>query len=254
MIAELTAPVLRFVRSSRAPTTRLAAFRPSCRSLHGEQACHPHEVVRGSDHVGPMPSPLDSAIPRSSQTADRLAPAEDLLDPLPDSLAHPVAPVADRPTVDARPTVARVLRHVWRHAFASDALDEGCDVVALVRSQRSSAVAVIPQPPQESESLVPLGCPARVGNREADAEAVAVLHQDVPREIQLGFLPLALARQPSLGVGRRRVSVVASVLAPEVHARIARIAVRRLSALPLAVLRPEALERGPSLDQRPIDR
>src|SRR5262245_51568628 len=96
MIAEVTAPVPGLVGSSQAPTTSPVPLRPSCRGLRGKQACHPHEVVRGSDHVSPVPSSLDPAIPRPSQSADRLAPAEDLLDPLPDPLAHLVARVARR--------------------------------------------------------------------------------------------------------------------------------------------------------------
>src|ERR1043166_6512643 len=64
-----------------------------CRDFR-HQLRHPQQVVSGPDEVGPEAGPFDAAVPRLPQAADRLAPAEDLLDLLATPLAELVAHVA----------------------------------------------------------------------------------------------------------------------------------------------------------------
>lgn len=93
-----------------------------------------------------------------------------------------------------------------------------------------------------------------VSQRQArvDHQAVAVLHQSVPDEAQLRLLAFALAVQPGVRIGGRSMGVVRALLAMEFRFGIAPAALRR--RLARAVLRLDALHRGPSLDQRAIDR
>jgi hypothetical protein len=68
-------------------------------------------------------------------------------------------------------------------------------------------------------------------------------------EAELGLLARALAEQSRLGVGGRRMGV-APPLAMEVPLTVAAAGGRRADA----ILRAEALDRGPGLDQRAVDR
>lgn len=63
---------------------------------------------------------------------------------------------------------------------------------------------------------------------------------------------LALPRESQLRICRRRVCLVRTLLAVEVHHRAARI-IGRIAVLGRLVLATEALERRPRFDQRPVD-
>jgi hypothetical protein len=93
-----------------------------------------------------------------------------------------------------------------------------------------------------------------VSQRQAgiDQQAVAVLHQPMPDEAQLRLLAFTLAVEPGIGIGGRSMGVVRALLAMEVRFGIAPPALRR--RLARAVLRLDALHRGPGFDQRAIDR
>src|SRR5690606_11370606 len=174
MTAESTAPLLGFLGPPLTAPDRFPSADPSCGSLRGQQPGHPNEIVRGSDDVGPLLRSLHPAIARPPQPADRLSPAKDLLHSLPDPPAPPIARMTRRPTVDVRSAPARVLRHVRSHPSLSQALDEGCDVVALVRPQRPGSVAAIRHASQQSKCLFPFGRARRSGDRKVDAQAIAV--------------------------------------------------------------------------------
>ena len=60
-------------------------------SSTGTELGDPQQVVGGADQVGGETGPLDAPIARATEVADRLDPAEDLLDPLAYSLADCVA-------------------------------------------------------------------------------------------------------------------------------------------------------------------
>src|SRR5258708_6208331 len=83
-------------------------------SSAGTELCDPQELVGGADQVGGESGPLDAAIARATEVADRLDPAEDLFDPLAHSLADRVARPTGGAQVEcraARPPL--ILRHLW---------------------------------------------------------------------------------------------------------------------------------------------
>ncbi len=83
-------------------------------------------------------------------------------------------------------------------------------------------------------------------------EPVAVLHEGVPHEAELGFPAPPLAIEPCLGIRDAPVRVVTQPLAVKVHLGVAP-AGRRLRRVGRgAVLGPGALHRGRGLDQRAV--
>jgi len=89
------------------------------------------------------------------------------------------------------------------------------------------------------------------GRRQAavDREAGSVVHEDMPLVVQLGFMGVALAEQPSLRIGGRGMRGVAAALAMEIDRGVAGV-IRGTAG----GVRPlEALETGPGLDQRAVD-
>ena len=79
-----------------------------------------------------------------------------------------------------------------------------------------------------------------------------VLHQDMPAVAQMRLFSLALARQERFGVCRGSVRGIAALLAVKIHRRVARIIVGALRLR--AILRLQALDRGPGPDQCAIHR
>src|SRR5262249_11199294 len=102
-----------------------------------EELRQAHEVVgrrcKGEGEVGL--DPTDEA--RLAQAADRLDPAERLLDPFSDALASAIAGIARCAPVDRRP--ARLLRHMRAHPHLTQLVNEIGRVIALVRAQGDSA-------------------------------------------------------------------------------------------------------------------
>ena len=68
-----------------------------------------------------------------------------------------------------------------------------------------------------------------------DRQAIAILHQHMPRVGQLGLLARTLAGQPRLGVGGRLVGLVAAALTVEINRGIARVIGGRFAAVILCV-------------------
>src|SRR5690606_31864407 len=64
-----------------------------------------------------------------------------------------------------------------------------------------------------------------------------------------------LAVEHGVGIGRAGVGLVRALLAPEIRRLLAAAAGARVAAAAgvLVLLRPEALHRRPSVDQRPVD-
>lgn len=73
----------------------------------------------------------------------------------------------------------------------------------------------------------------------------------MPHVAEPGWLTIALAVEASLRIGRARVGLVGTFLAMEVALRIAPWTI---AVLVVPILTPEALERRPGLDQRPVHR
>ena len=74
---------------------------------------------------------------------------------------------------------------------------------------------------------------------------MAVLHQHMPHEAELGFFAFALLEQPGLGVGGGGVRLVQPLLPMKVHFRVAAAA----AFGGRGVLGAETLQGGPSLNQ-----
>src|SRR5439155_281772 len=97
----------------------------------GREVSNPNEVVDGQ---GKGKHPVHAAGPAMtglSHQADGLEPAEDLLDALPPTLAHPIAAMAGGPPIDRAGALGRVLGDVRRDAEQPNRLDEIPRVVAL---------------------------------------------------------------------------------------------------------------------------
>ena len=221
-------------------------------SSAGTELCDPQEVVGRADQVGGETGPLDAPIARAPEVADRLDPAEDLLDPLAHALAHRVARPTGGAQVErraARPPL--ILRHVGSDLERAAARHERRRVVALVAGHRDPA-----RPANLLQHLQPLlafGPTAGLTHAQIDHQSVAILHQHAFGVTEPGLFAGALLRQPRFGIGRRLVGRVLAPFAVEVHARIARIIGRRAIAWLLA-LGAQALERRPRLDQRAVHR
>src|SRR5262245_39563908 len=91
------------------------------------------------------------------------------------------------------------------------------------------------------------------GQSGVDDEPVAVLHQGVADEAELGFHTRPFAIEHGIGVARRDMRLVAPLLTAKVDVPIALAAGRRLVTI-AAVPRLEALQAGPGFDERAVDR
>ena len=63
----------------------------------------------------------------------------------------------------------------------------------------------------------PLGMAVGLGQTGVDDQAVAVLHQRMPHEAELGLLARPLAIEPRFRIGRRSVRLVGALLAVEIR-------------------------------------
>src|SRR5262245_18700054 len=212
-----------------------------------EQVAHPDEVVRGQgegkDPAYAGPSPVTS-LPHQS---DCLEPAEDLLDALAAFLTDRVRGMTCHSRVDR--AVTHLLGDVRRRVSIAESFHKGSRVVRLIAADRDSLRSW--NLVQELKGDRAFGRPRGLTEPCAHGQAVAVLHDYVAHEAQLGFVTLSLAKQTSLRIRRGLVCLVTSLLPMEVHGRVTRI-VRRLLLRETLLL--EALQRRPSLDQRAVHR
>jgi hypothetical protein len=105
-------------------------------------------------------------------------------------------------------------------------------------------------PGDQLERRQAVGEAGGVGQLGLDHQTVAILHQQVAHEAEPRFLTMTLAKQPRIRIGGRGVAGVGPVLAVEVSARVA----TTVGWLILIILRAEALQAGPGLDQGAVDR
>jgi hypothetical protein len=124
-------------------------------------------------------------------------------------------------------------------------------VVPLVRPHRPPVTAPT-LPAEQLKRGLPFRIPRRRGERDLGDQAVAVLHEHMAPVGELGLLGVALPRQPRLWIGRRGMGGVAALLPPVVDVRVPAAASGTPRTL-IVILRPEALERGPGLEQRAVD-
>lgn len=154
-----------------------------------------------------------------------LDPAEHLLDALADPLAEGVAGMPRRAAVDRRPAHHPAFAdhaidgNVRRHRALAQILDEGGDVVSLVRSERDApapSAAV-----EHGKRRLPFRRPGGARERGIERKPVAVLHQDVAHEAQPALAAVGLAIEPRVRVGGRAVALVRALLLAEVALAVA---------------------------------
>ena len=185
-------------------------------------------------------------MPGLPQQRDRLQPPEDLLHELALLLADRVARVPRRAPVDGTAPVRGVLGDMRGDAPGPERRDEVAGVVALVGPEGGARSQAADQRPRR----LALGRPGGQRHAGPDRQPMPILHEDMPVVAELGFPAPAFAHQPRLGIGRRDMGGIRAPLAMEIHRGIARIIRRRGHR----VAPREALEPGPGLDQRPVDR
>ncbi len=164
---------------------------------------------------------------------------KDYFDPLADGLAQSVALVPGHAAIKGRPTPRGVLRHVRGHVHRPKLVDEVLRVISLVSAQRDPVRAIRPGL-HHGEGGDPFGVAVGLGDAGVHDQPMAVLHQGMTHEAELGFHALALAIQPRLRIGGGGMGLVRAPLASEVDLGIAPLR-RILLIATTAILRLEAL-------------
>src|SRR5216683_2150053 len=182
--------------------------------------------------------------------AVQLAPAEDALGHGPARLGDAVADVPGGALVDGAgappPGLSQgvVLGDVRGDVDAAQGGHVVAAVISLVLADRDAAA---PSPGLALEHRLrgaPFGRAVGLADRAGDSQAIAVLHDHVAHVAQLRLAAGRLAIELGIGVAGRSMGVVLAPLAMEVGAIV----------VLAAILRLEALVRGPGLDQRAVDR
>ena len=104
---------------------------------------------------------------------------------------------------------------------------------------------------EHREACFPFGRACRLGEIGLDNETMPIIDDDMPHKREFGFLAPTLTIEPGLRIGCRLMGVVTSLLAMEVHRRVAwivSIGVGWVGSLGL-----KALLACPGLDERPVD-
>ena len=113
-----------------------------------------------------------------------------------------------------------------RHLHRSQLIDAVFGIIGLVGAERDHLrpIGARLDHVQRGDALS-----MAVRRRQAgvDEERMTVFHQSMADEAELGFLAGPFAIEPRLGVGRRRVRFVRTLLAVEVRFLVAPAAVRR---------------------------
>jgi hypothetical protein len=185
---------------------------------------------------------LDATVAAVAKSAGGLAPADQLLDPLADQLPDGVG--GGEP--EAPGLLSLFERRVRHDAQPAGTVDEVLIGIAFVGSDRLGPEAVGLEFGQLFEGGFRLADADGGLDREAHAQAMAVLHGQMGPETQLGLLAGTLAQEICFGVGGGLVGVVAAFLAFEVHPSVAGAGAFGL------IPGPETLHRSPGFDQGAI--
>src|SRR6266545_2247942 len=139
---------------------------------------------------------------------------------------------------------ALILRNMWRYLSLAQVGYEFTCVVGLVSTKREPAFLAwqAVQHPHRRLSLCPSRCRREV---HIHHEPIAVLHEHVAGEAELGLLAAAFACQKRFRVCRRGVRFVTATLASVIHIRVLEATARRTT---LIIPRPYALQRCPGLE------
>src|SRR5687768_1863530 len=186
------------------------------RSRHLHQFRHSYDVECRAHKVPGVLRSLAAFEASSSEVADGLRPAEDLLDELPHPLAYRIARLRSGATVDRRPPPwVLVLGDMERDPTLAAFLDEIARVVALVGSHGDSLGPSqrIVEHLERGESL---GAAVCLGDATIDEKTVSIFHKRVTGIRQTRGGAVALPGQAGFRIGRRFVRLVAPLLAVEV--------------------------------------
>src|SRR5688572_14872215 len=147
-----------------------------------------------------------------AEPADRLHPAEALLDELPFLLAPRVAGLTRRPTVDGAAAIpgGAELRDVRRRPHAPELRHKVAAVVALVRRHRAAAAA---QATNQRNRGLALAKAIRRRDRGVHDQTAAVFHQHMPEIPESRGLAGGLLVEPCVWIGGRLMRRVAPALA-----------------------------------------
>src|ERR1700722_20332625 len=193
--------------------------------------------VVGGHGEGELPIDLGQPpVTRLAQTGDRLGPAERFFDALADAQADRIARMARGAAVDRRAPATVVLCHMWGDVDLAHLGDEVLRVEALVAAN-GDALGVVRVRLDQVLRRQPLGMPRGAGRDRTDDQLIAVLHQCVAHEAELGLLAAPLLIEPGVGIGGRGMRLIAALLAVKILLSVA----PRISRRAGAVLRPETL-------------
>src|SRR5690606_23304798 len=121
---------------ARARVARDLGHAAVCSWAQRRQPRNPQEVVGARRQVRVQAGALEANEAALSQAADALQPAEDLLDALAGSLAHPVTRVPGRAAIEPRRDPPLDPRDVRADAALAQRRDERLRVIALVGTER----------------------------------------------------------------------------------------------------------------------
>ena len=220
------------------------------------QSRHPQQIVGPGHEVAPGLRPFPAPIPAAPQATHRFDPAKDFFDLLANALAGLVAAPGRRAPIQSGEIHPRFARRMRRDVSLATPVHEVLAMIPLVGPHRFGDHPFVQLLVRVhlSQGHHRLGFGDGVVEREVRAQAVPVLHQDVPAKTQPGLFALRLAIQHALRVRRALVRVVAALFPTEVHARVAGILVLR--GLDLGgigpVLAHEAFQAGPRFDERAV--
>src|ERR1700740_38011 len=234
--------------SSRGSIRWITSTRPLRRCRIGQELRYPQQTVTADPRHRHEPSTAIAAPPHLAHRPSVLAPAKSFLDALADALARPIAPVACGACIDRRAARAgAVLGHVRGDTQRAALSHELTGVIGFVCRQRAARALSVTF--HQADARLALGEARRFGELHIYGQALAVLHQHMSHVIELGQMPLALAKELRLRLVRGDVRLVGAPLTMEVHVRVA----TRGRRIILAIAPAHTLDRRPRLNEGAID-
>src|SRR5260221_8163806 len=181
-------------------------------SRSGSQPTHSQQVVGRAHEVGVQLHPRETTSERAAQAAVGLHPAEDFLDALSLSLTDGVSGMTRRARIEPRGRAAFDSGNVGSDVLLSQMRHEVLTVIALVAPERGGTNTLSRLASEHLFGGLGLGLDRRA-HLQVHTQTVAVLHERVSTEAELGLFAFALAQELSLVVGGGFARVVGVPLA-----------------------------------------
>src|SRR3974377_1637224 len=178
------------------------------------QTTEAQQVVGRAYEVGMQLHSGNAAKARAAQATPALHPAEDLLDPLALSLAHPVAVMTRCASVQPGGVAALDLCDVWANATPAKKTHKRLAVITLVGTEAGRLQALFGLALEQLCRRGRLGLQRRA-HANVYAQPVAVLHERMSAKAQLRLFPLALARGLRFRITGGAMRIVRALAAPE---------------------------------------